>query len=346
MYKNSIKYREKVELLMEDIDIIIGVKNEEEHIERCIRSLIHQTKEDINILVVDGKSKDKTREIVKRLMDEDPRVKLLSNERETISTGRNIGLKAGTSKYIAYLDGHAYVDINWLELLYTSFKEYEGKCQLGGIGSTYASPEDDTIFGKTVAYCVQTLFGGLGTSFTKEEEIHPVDTVAFALYKRSILEKEAVYYDEKMTQCEDTDFNHQLVNNGYVLLKHPKALVYQYRRKNIRQFSRQMYKYGEGRYKLAKKYGETLKYYHLIPVFTIVYIIFAVISLILFLIIPTNFNYLILIWSPIILYLLMDVLYTILIITKQGSFKHASALLIFPVIHLGYGFGFLKGLIS
>ncbi len=328
------------------VDILVGVKNEEEHIERCIRSLMTQTIRDINILVVDGLSHDRTQEIVGKLVDEDPRVKLLINEGETISSGRNIGLKAGSSEYVAYLDGHAYVGKDWLETLYNTFKSFEGNCRLGGVGSTYASPADDSPFGKTVAYCVQTSFGGLGTSFTEEKKIHPVETVAFAMYKRSTLESEGVIYDEKMTHCEDTDFNHQLVNKGYVLLKHPKAMVYQYRRKNIGQFFRQMFKYGEGRYKLVDKYKETLRYYHLIPVFVIFYLLFAFISLILFLFNQLNSYYLILIFSPIFLYLIVDVIYTLLLIVKHGSLKHIFAILIFPAIHLGYGMGFLKGLIA
>lgn len=328
------------------IDILVGVKNEEEHIERCIRSLMNQTIRDINILVVDGMSEDRTRDIVSELMDEDPRIKLLINEGETISSGRNIGLNASTSEYVAYLDGHAYVDEDWLKTLYSSYKECEKKYPLGGIGSTYASPEDDSPFGKTVAYCVQTMFGGLGTSFTEEEEIHPVDTVAFALYKRSTLLDEGIIYDERMTHCEDTDFNHQLVNKGYVLLKHPEAKVYQYRRKNLREFFMQMYKYGEGRYKLANKYRETLKYYHLIPVLAILYLLFALIGLILFLINLLNLNYLILIWSPVILYLIIDIICTVNIMARYGSLKHISALMIFPAIHIGYGIGFLKGLIT
>ncbi|HOI71135.1 MAG TPA: glycosyltransferase [Methanobacterium sp.] len=331
---------------MAEIDIIVGIKNEEEYIERCIRSLMNQNIKDITIIVVDGLSSDKTRYIVEELMEEDHRIKLLTNEAETISSGRNIGLNASKSKYVAYLDGHAYVGSDWLEKLYIAFNEFGGKCQLGGVGSTYASPEDDTPFGKTVAYCVQTLFGGLGTSFTKEDDIHTVETVAFAMYKRSLLEKETIFYDEKMTHCEDTDFNHQLINRGYVLLKHPQALVYQYRRKNISDFFRQMYKYGDGRYKLVRKYGETLRYYHLIPLFTIFYLIFAVISLILFMIIQTNLYYLILIWLPVFVYLIINILYTLTIIAHKRSFKYIYAFLIFPAIHLGYGFGFLKGVMA
>lgn len=327
------------------IDIIVGVKNEEEHIERCVRSLMDQTIEDINILIVDGLSKDNTREIVQRLIREDSRIKLLTNPQENISSGRNIGLNASHGNYVAYLDGHTFVGEDWLETLLSSFKKCEKKCNLAGIGSTYASPENDSPFGKTVAYCIQTTFGGLGTSFTEEEEIHPVETVAFALYKRSILENEGIIYDENMTQCEDTDFNYQLVNKGYILLKHPKALVYQYRRKNLSQFTQQMVKYGEGRYKLVNKYRETLRYYHLIPAVTIFYIIFLFISLILLLFNLINLYFVTLIVIPFLLYMIIDVSYTFMLMVKYGSLRNIYALLIFPAVHIGYGLGFLKELI-
>jgi len=327
------------------IDIIVGVKNEKQYIERCIKSLMRQTIKDIDILVVDGLSEDNTREIVRGLMEEDSRIKLLTNPQEKISSGRNIGLIASKSDYVAYLDGHTYVNENWLEILITSLKRCQNNYNLAGIGSTYASPDDDSPFGKTVAYCVQSIFGGLGTSFTEEKEIHPVETVAFALHKRDLLDKEGVNYDENMSHCEDTDFNHRLVKKGYILLKHPDALVYQYRRKNLGEFFTQMVKYGNGRYKLMHKYKETLKYYHLIPVLAIFYLLFAFISVIIFLINQLSLYYLSLTLSPVFLYLIIDIMYTFMIMIRHRSLKHVSALLIFPAIHIGYGTGFIRGFI-
>jgi cellulose synthase/poly-beta-1,6-N-acetylglucosamine synthase-like glycosyltransferase len=330
---------------MPSIDIIVGVKNEEKYIERCIKSLMHQTITDINIIVIDGLSEDKTASIVIKLMEEDSRIKLLTNPLEKISSGRNIGLKASQSDYVAYLDGHAFVGEDWLETLYSTFNRCEQKYKLAGVGSTYDIPYDDTPFGKTVALCVQTVFGGLGTSFTKEQKVHPVDTVAFALYKRGILKKERVFYDEKMTHCEDTDFNHQLIKKGYILVKHPEARVYQYRRKNLGEFLRQMVKYGEGRYKLIHKYRETLKYYHLIPIITIFYLLFILISLILYLLTIINLGSFLIISLPLLIYLIIDFIYTIFIMVKHRGLNHIIAFLIFPAIHIGYGAGFLKGLI-
>jgi glycosyltransferase involved in cell wall biosynthesis len=217
------------------IDIIVGVKNEEKYIKRCIQSLQNQTISNINIIVVDGLSVDQTPEIVSKIAENDPRVRLLKNPHEVISSARNIGLESSDAEYLAYLDGHCYVDEDWLETLYTVFLTYQDQsnCKLAGVGSTYSSPEDDSIFGKTIAYSLQTFFGGFGTAYTADEKIVEVETVAFALYKRSLLEKEEILYDENMTQCEDTDFNYQIIKKGYILLKHPKALIYQYRRKNL-----------------------------------------------------------------------------------------------------------------
>ena len=333
-------------VFMSLIDIIVGVKNEEKYIKRCINSLQDQTISDINIIVVDGVSVDRTPEIVKKISETDNRVELLQNPDEVISSGRNIGLEASNAEYVAYLDGHCYVNEDWLELLYKTFLIHQKKCDLACVGSTYSSPPDDSSFGKSVAYALQTFFGGFGTAFAADNEIVKVDTVAFALYNRSLLEKEQITYDENMTQCEDTDFNHQLIKKGYVLLKHPKALVYQYRRKNLGHFTRQMIDYGKGRSKLAIKYKETLRLYHLIPVFMVIYLMVLLIALVLFLMNTINNYSIILIALPFFIYALLDLFYAFTIIIGRRSLKHIYTLLIFPAVHVGYGIGFLKGLID
>ena len=324
------------------IDIIVGVKNEEKYIKRCINSLQNQTISDINIIVVDGLSTDRTPEIVQEIICNDARVKLLKNPNEIISSARNIGLEVSQAEYVAYLDGHCYVENDWVETLYETFRIYQEECKLAGVGSTYSSPRNDSIFGKTIAYSLQTFFGGFGTSYAADEKIVPVETVAFALYQRSILEKEHVNYDGSMTQCEDTDFNYQLVKAGYYLLKHPKALVHQYRRSNPQQFLQQMLNYGEGRARFTLKYPETLHWYHLIPLITIIYPIIFFISLCLFLLDIVGLNLLVLITTPILIYVLIDLIYSIIITLKLGNWRSLCSFIIFPIIHLGYGMGFLK----
>lgn len=328
------------------IDIIVGVKNEEKYIKKCIRSLQNQTILDINILVVDGISSDGTAQIVSEIAENDPRVKLLKNPRQVISSGRNIGFNYSDADYVAYLDGHCYVDPDWLETLYNTFCYYKGKCKLAGVGSTYSSPHDDSIFGKTIACSLQTFFGGFGTAYTSDEKIVPVETVAFALYQRSILLKEQVTYNENMTQCEDTEFNYQLVNAGYFLLKHPCALVHQYRRGNPREFYSQMVNYGEGRAKFTMMHPETIHWYHFLPIITIAYPVLFLIILGIFLAGLVGLDILILISIPILIYILIDLIYAIKMALIINNWKGIIAIIIFPLEHLGYGIGFLKGLIK
>lgn len=328
------------------IDIIVGVKNEEKYIRRCIRSLQDQTIKDIHILVVDGVSNDKTPQIVSEIAENDSRVRLLENPQEVISSGRNIGLNASGAEYVAYLDGHCYVDEDWLETLYNTFKTYSHGCKLAAVGSTYSSPQDDSFFGKTIAHSLQTFFGGFGTAYTFDEKIVQVETVAFALYSRSILLKEHVAYDETMTQCEDTDFNYQLIKAGYLLLKHPRAQVHQYRRSNPQQFSRQMVNYGEGRARFTRKYPETLHWYHLIPLIVIFYPILFLIVLSLLVTGFIGLNIFLLISAPILIYIVIDLIYAFIIAIKINNWKGVCSMIIFPIVHFGYGIGFLKGFLK
>lgn len=328
------------------VDVIIGVRNEEKHLERCLNSLQNQTITDISILVVDGQSTDRTRDIVLEKSKKDTRIKLLENPNQIISSARNIGISVSKAEYVAYLDGHCYVNSDWLELLLASYQEYGKKCKLGAVGSTYASPDDDTFFGRVVASVLRTPFGGFGTAYSKDEKFELVDTVAFAIYKRSILDKEEVIYDEKMTQCEDTDFNYQLVKKGYTLLKHPHAYVYQYRRPTSHQFFLQMVKYGEGRILFIKKHPETFRFYYLLPLMVLIYF-FIVLVLFLF----SIFGYfpvgvMLAFMVPILCYLILCFYYTLAIYRETREFQSIYALLIFPSVHLGFGWGFLKGMLK
>lgn len=328
------------------IDVIVGVKNEEKHLERCLTSLQNQSITDIRVFVIDGKSSDGTRDIVLEKMKDDVRIKLLENPNMVISSARNIGIKASQAHYVAYLDGHCYVDSDWLENLMSSYQEYEKKCKLGGVGSTYASPDDDTIFGKVIASALHTPLGGFGTAYTKDEKFEVVDTVAFALYKKSVLDKERIVYDETMTQCEDTDFNYQLIKKGYTLLKHPKAFVYQYRRSKPSGFFNQMINYGGGRRIFVKKHPETLKIYQLLPLMVIFYIAVLLISIVFYLAGYINPIIIAVFLVPFALYVVLCLFYTMKIYQQLHSRGALYSLLVFPIVHLGYGWGFLKAIIS
>ena len=121
---------------MADISIIIPAYNAEKYIEKCLDSLIKQTKKEIEIVIINDGSKDKTEEIIKSYTDS--RIKYYKNTNHGIGYTRNYGIEKAKGKYIMFLDSDDYVEKDICEKLYNKarnddldlvicdfFREYE-----------------------------------------------------------------------------------------------------------------------------------------------------------------------------------------------------------------------------
>ena len=101
------------------VSIIVPVYNVSKYLKRCLDSLINQTLEDIEIIVVDDCSKDNSNDILKKYSDF-TQIKILTNKvNKGIGYTRNRGLKVARGKYIAFIDGDDYVEENMFEKMYT-----------------------------------------------------------------------------------------------------------------------------------------------------------------------------------------------------------------------------------
>ncbi|SFQ39522.1 Glycosyltransferase involved in cell wall bisynthesis [Butyrivibrio proteoclasticus] len=110
---------------MKKISVIVGAYNAHSTLVRCLTSLINQTLEDIEIIVVNDASKDDTWEIMKRCEEQFPdKVKIVNNEVNLGCGGaRNIGLNFVEGEYIGFCDSDDYIASNMYELLYEKAKE-------------------------------------------------------------------------------------------------------------------------------------------------------------------------------------------------------------------------------
>lgn len=90
---------------MTKVSILVAVYNGERHVEKCLRSLVAQTYENIEIVCIDDCSTDKSVEIIEQMKAEDNRIKLLKHkENKGAAETRNTGLYACTGDIIGYLD--------------------------------------------------------------------------------------------------------------------------------------------------------------------------------------------------------------------------------------------------
>lgn len=108
---------------MAKVSVIVPVYNVEKYIKKCLDSLVNQTLEDIEIIVVNDGSKDSSIDIVKEYAKKHNNIKLYEKENGGLSDARNYGLQFATGKYIAFLDSDDYVDANLYKKMYEKAKK-------------------------------------------------------------------------------------------------------------------------------------------------------------------------------------------------------------------------------
>lgn len=102
---------------MTDISIIVPIYNAEKYLNKCIKSLINQTKEELEFILVNDGSTDSSEEIIKTYKDK--RIKYFKNKNEGIGKTRNFGIEKAAGKYIMFLDSDDYLDTNACEDLFS-----------------------------------------------------------------------------------------------------------------------------------------------------------------------------------------------------------------------------------
>jgi len=104
------------------ISIIIPTYNEEKNIERCLKSLKNQTipRNEFEVIIVDGQSKDRTVEVAKRYAD-----KVIQQKSKGVGGARNDGVKVSKGEIIATTDADCVLFKNWIERIQKNFKDEE-----------------------------------------------------------------------------------------------------------------------------------------------------------------------------------------------------------------------------
>jgi len=95
---------------MNKVSIVVPAYNVEKHIHRAIRSVLEQSHENVEMVIVDDGSADGTLDVIKQYAAADPRIKWSTQENRGVSAARNRGLSAASGEYVLFLDGD-----DWLE---------------------------------------------------------------------------------------------------------------------------------------------------------------------------------------------------------------------------------------
>lgn len=99
------------------ISVIVPFYNVEEYISRCLYSIINQSYRNIEIILVDDGSTDRSSEIAKEYASKDDRIILISQKNSGQAAARNVGLRNATGDYISFVDSDDWLEVNMLERL-------------------------------------------------------------------------------------------------------------------------------------------------------------------------------------------------------------------------------------
>lgn len=181
---------------MVKVSVIVPVYNVEKYIRKCLDSLVNQTLEDIEIIVVNDGSKDSSIDILKEYAEKHNNIKVYEKENGGLSDARNYGLQFATGKYIAFLDSDDYVDVNLYKRMYEKAKAEDSDMVECNFYWVYDN--------KTKKDIGQKYKG-------KKQMFEKARVVAWnKLYKKEILEKAKTQFSKGL-RYEDVEFFYKLV---------------------------------------------------------------------------------------------------------------------------------------
>ena len=105
---------------MQKVSVIVPVYNVEKYLDQCITSIINQTYQNIELILINDGSKDKSFNIMKKYKN-NPKVIIFSQENHGAAYTRNFGLKKASGKYIMFVDSDDYISSDYIETYIDGF---------------------------------------------------------------------------------------------------------------------------------------------------------------------------------------------------------------------------------
>ncbi|MFN0032851.1 MAG: glycosyltransferase family 2 protein [Flavobacteriales bacterium] len=315
------------------VSITIPCRNEVQHIEACVRSMMIQTYPGqlITVYVVDGMSDDGTRQVIRKLTAEFSNVKLLDNTKCVTPVALNLGLKADSAEVKIIFGAHAVMSKNYVEECVRCLNENpEAGCVGGLIFNTYENKTSEAI-----GLAMSSPFGVGGAHFRTGAAEGWVDTVAFGAYRQEVFSSIG-YFDEELVRNQDDEFNYRLLRySGYKIFLSKHITSEYVVRASYKKLEMQYYQYGYWKVYVNKKHKVVTTLRQMVP--------FAFVSFLLLASLASIFSR----WGRYalvagwLLYLLSATVFAI----RKSVALAPRIIWSFFLLHFSYGFGYLLGIV-
>ena len=319
------------------ITIGIVAKNEEKYIGETLKGIINQIFDNslYEIIVVDGNSSDRTREIAENVLGASYINYKVLNEKDFgfygLCFSRNLVIdnSSKTSKYIAYTDADCIVDKNWLKTLY-QYIDGSGNEIAGAGGPRLVAPTEDKKELVINNFLTSTIASGGNPAFSKRD-VNYLDSIPNynSIYKKDIIKK--FRYDDSLIISDDNELNLRLKKAGYNFIYAGDAKIYHRETNSVLEFAKNMRNYGINITNTIKKH----RLFKIKPFISLIFLMYIILLVPLYLIV----GWLILI--PLVFYFLFAAMIFAEIVRKTKTSYSLLVFLLLPIQHISYAYGMI-----
>lgn len=325
------------ELNVKTVAVIVPCRNEKKHIQRFISSLLQQDIRglELEIIIADGMSDDGTRATLEAIARQQTAIRVIDNEAQIASTGLNKAIKFARSEVIIRMDVHAEYAPDYIRTCVSVLGE-TGATNVGGPASTKA----EGYVQETVRLAYHSPFSAGGARFHNVDYTGPVDTVTYGCWRKASLEQLGLF-DEELVRNQDDELNLRILKNGGTVWQSAAIRSWYYPRSSLGALFKQYKQYGYWKVRVIQKHGRPASIRHLVPAAFV-----ATLGLT---------GAIAVFWSPIrypLLYLIslygaLALAASLVACRTPRNWRYLPLMpLTFAAFHVGYGFGFMRGLVD
>lgn len=324
-------------LMKQKVTIVIPTRNEEKFIADTLISVLKQNypSDLMEILVADGVSDDKTAYIVQDYEKKNRGVRLINNPERVVPNALNYAIKEAKGDLIIRMDSHSIYPENYVSTLVNA----SNSLQAENVGARVVTlPANEGVLASSIAAAISHPMGVGNSSFRlKGNTAQKVDTVPFGCFRREVFDRIGLF-DTDLIRNQDDEFNGRIIKNGGKIYLVPDLEIKYYARGTINKMMKMFFQYGLFKPLVNKKLGSAATLRQFVPPLFVLFLLSC-------LLMPVLGVYFQVLWVlGFFLYLSLDLAVSVSIAQKKSRIGMIFVLpFLFPLIHLAYGYGYLKG---
>ena len=317
------------------VSVVMPIRNEARSIRATLAAVLGQDypRELMEVIVADGGSDDGTLDVLRQMTAQHPNLKVIENPAGIVPTGLNLAIHESKGDVIVRIDGHTIVAADYVSECVAALR----RTGAGNVGGRMRA-EGEGLFGQAVAVATCSPFGIGGARFHYSEVEEWVDTVYMGAWRRTVLEGLGPF-DEELVRDQDDELNYRLLDNGGRILLSPRIQSSYAVRGTPRSLWRQYFQYGYWKVRVIQKHPRQVRFRQLVPP------AFAggmILSLFLACVRPEA----VLFWAPVPTSYALASLGASIASARRSTWGVLALLpLVYTILHLSYGLGFLAGLV-